>query len=112
MTTTIPSPTTVLPDRRLVRHYRQSFGRVLRFEWIKFRTLRASWVGQALLVALLIGFSALAAAMSNNRMGETGPASRFAEMGPVATVLTAPTSACWWSVCSAASSAPASTAHA
>lgn len=88
MTTTIPSPATVLPDRRLVRHYRQSFGRVLRFEWIKFRTLRASWVGQALLVALLIGFSALAAAMSNNRMGETGPAGRFAEMGPVATVLT------------------------
>lgn len=88
MTTTIPSPTTVLPDGRLIRHYRQSFGRVLRFEWIKFRTLRASWVGQALLVALLIGFSALAAAMSNNRMGDTGRAGRFAEMGPVATVLT------------------------
>ncbi|CAL8967973.1 hypothetical protein CELL_00136 [Cellulomonas sp. T2.31MG-18] len=88
MTTTIPSPTTVLPDRRLIRHYRQSFGRVIRFEWIKFRTLRASWVGQALLVALLIGFSALAAAMSNNRMGDTGRAGRFAEMGPVATVLT------------------------
>ncbi|BDO40588.1 hypothetical protein [Cellulomonas sp. NTE-D12] len=88
MTTTIPSPTTVLPDGRLIRHYRQSFGRVIRFEWIKFRTLRASWVGQALLVALLIGFSALAAAMSNNRMGDTGRAGRFAEMGPVATVLT------------------------
>lgn len=88
MTTTIPSPTAVLPEPRLVRHYRQSFGRVIRFEWIKFRTLRASWVGQALLVALLIGFSALAAAMSNNRMGDTGRAGRFAEMGPVATVLT------------------------
>jgi len=88
MTTTIPSPTAVLPEPRLVRHYRQSFGRVIRFEWIKFRTLRASWVGQALLVALLIGFSALAAAMSNNRMGDTGRAGRFAEMGPVAIVLT------------------------
>lgn len=89
MTTTSPSPTTVLPDRRLVLHYRQSFGRVLRFEWIKFRTLRASWAGQLLLMALLIGFAALASAISNNRMGQApdrhGP---FAGVGPVATVLT------------------------
>lgn len=89
MTTTIPSPTTVLPDRRLVRHYRQSFGRVLRFEWIKFRTLRASWAGQALLLALLLGFAALAAAIFNNRAGQApDPNGPFARVGPVGTVLT------------------------
>jgi len=89
MSTTIASPTTVLPDPQTVTDYRQSLARVIRFEWVKFRTLRASWGGQALLLALLIGFAALAAAISNNRMGAApdrhGP---FAGAGPVATVLT------------------------
>lgn len=88
MTTTIPSPTAVRPEPQTVTTYRQSLARVIRFEWIKFRTLRASWVGQALLVALLIGFSALAAAMSNNQLGDSARPGHLAELGPVATVLT------------------------
>lgn len=88
MATTIASPTTVLPDPATVTDYRQNLARVVRFEWIKFRTLRSSWVGQGLLLALLIGFSALAAAMSNSRLGDTARPGRFAGIGPVATVLT------------------------
>ncbi len=88
MATTIASPTTVLPDPATVTDYRQNLARVVRFEWIKFRTLRSSWVGQGLLLALLIGFSALAAAMSNSRLGDTARPGRLAGIGPVATVLT------------------------
>lgn len=86
-TPTIASPATVLPDPQTVTDYRQNLARVIRFEWIKFRTLRSSWTGQALLLALLIGFAALAAAISNNRMGTQEPG-RFAAVGPVGTVLT------------------------
>ena len=89
MSTTIAPAATVLPDPQTVTDYKQTFGRVVHFEWIKVRTLRSTWSGQALLLAFLIGFAALAAAIANNRMGQ--PADRhgpFAGVGPVATVLT------------------------
>lgn len=89
MPTTTASPSTVLPDRQTVTTSQQNVARVIRFEWVKFRTLRASWGGQALLLALLVGFAALAAAISNNRMGAaTDGRGPFAGAGPVATVLT------------------------
>ena len=44
--------------------YRLSFGRVLRSEWIKLRSLRGTWVGLLATLVVMIGIGAIASAVS------------------------------------------------
>jgi ABC-2 type transport system permease protein len=87
MTTTLQSPrhakaTTASP---------QTLGRAIRAEWIKIRSLRSTWIGMASVVLVMIGFGAIAAAVSSGSI--TGPQDGggppgFGGSGPLATVLT------------------------
>src|SRR5579884_1244687 len=50
-----------------------SIPRVLRSEWLKFRTLRSSWITLALAVVGMIGISALVCWAADNRWSRMGP---------------------------------------
>jgi ABC-2 type transport system permease protein len=60
-------------------------------EWIKIRSLRGTWIGMASVLVVLVGFGALAAAMSTGSVtppqdgGDGGP---FGGSDPLSTVLT------------------------
>jgi ABC-2 type transport system permease protein len=60
-TTTAPAPRTDGAAGRHASQARLSFGRVLRSEWIKFRSLRANWVLLGVALVLSLGFAALSA---------------------------------------------------
>ena len=67
---------------------RQSPARVLSSEWIKLRTLRGTWIGMASAVLALVGFGALAAAMSTGSVeGPPDGGGPFGAGDPVSTVL-------------------------
>ena len=89
MTTTL-APAPAHSAARTPVGRRQSLGRVITAEWVKLRTLRSTAIGMASVVLVLVGFGALAAAMSTGSVegpqgGGGGP---FEGGGPVATVLT------------------------
>jgi ABC-2 type transport system permease protein len=68
---------------------RQTFRRAMAVEWIKIRTLRSTWVGMGSVILMLVGFGALAAAMTTGTV--EGPADAGGPFGagdPVSTVLT------------------------
>jgi ABC-2 type transport system permease protein len=54
-----------------------TFGRVLRSEWLKLRTLRSSWVTLAAAVAGLVGISALVCWAADNRWQHMRPIERL-----------------------------------
>lgn len=69
MTTTLdtrPATTngTEIRDPGSTAVHRTTLARVVRSEWIKLRTLRATWVGLAAFVLLLVGLGAIAAAVA------------------------------------------------
>jgi ABC-type transport system involved in multi-copper enzyme maturation permease subunit len=67
----------------------QSLGTAIRSEWIKLRTLRSTWVGLASILLVLVGFGAIAAAVSTGTVATPGGrGGGFGGEGPVATVLT------------------------
>jgi ABC-2 type transport system permease protein len=59
------SAQTTAPASTPVHH--QNLLRVLRSEWIKFRTLRSSWTSLAAVLIVMIGISAIAASVSVGR---------------------------------------------
>lgn len=61
-TTTIETGTREAGLRGTAR-YRQTFGRILQFEWIKARSLRSTWFLAGAVVALMVAFAAIAAAV-------------------------------------------------
>lgn len=67
-----------------------SLARVIRSEWIKLRSLRSTWAMLLSIVAVMIGFAALAAAVSTGSVaapgGDDGPS--FGGSDPLSTVLT------------------------
>jgi len=68
---------------------RQTLRRAMAVEWIKIRTLRSTWVGMGSVILMLVGFGALAAAMTTGSV--EGPADGGGPFGagdPVSTVLT------------------------
>jgi ABC-2 type transport system permease protein len=60
-TSTDPAPRTDGTTGRHASRARLSFGRVLRSEWIKFRSLRSHWVLLGVALVLSLGFAALSA---------------------------------------------------
>ena len=48
-----------------------SFQRVVRSEWVKFRSLRSNWLTLVATVAIVLGFGAIASATFNGGSGET-----------------------------------------
>jgi hypothetical protein len=73
---------------------RQTLGRAIRAEWIKIRSLRGTWIGMAAAAVVMIGFGAIASAVSSgsiaspDRANGPGP---FGAAGPLSTVLTGST---------------------
>lgn len=67
--------------------YRQRFSNVLRFENIKFRTLKSNWITLAATCLAIIGFGVMAAAAASGRVSTPngGPPVNTSE--PVSTVL-------------------------
>lgn len=61
--------------------------RVVRSEWIKFRTLRSTWISLGASVVMLVGFGAIASAVTSGSASspQGGPADSF---DPLSTVLT------------------------
>lgn len=96
MTTTLEPttrPTEATPSRVIPRP--QTLGRAIHAEWIKIRSLRGTWIGMVSVVIVVIGFGAIAAAVSSGSItapqeggGGAGP---FGDAGPLATVLTGST---------------------
>lgn len=85
MTTTLSAPRAVTTTRP------QTLGRAIQSEWIKIRSLRSTWIGMAAVVVVMIGFGAIAAAVSSGSIatpdGGGGP-DPFGGGGPLSTVLT------------------------
>lgn len=76
-------PTTEVGDLRL------TLPRVIRSEWIKLRTLRGTWVFLGSVLIVLVGFSAIAAAVSTGSVaGPDGQGPGFDTSDPLGTVLT------------------------
>ncbi|MFC3895204.1 ABC transporter permease [Lentzea rhizosphaerae] len=73
---------------------RQTLGRAIRAEWIKIRSLRGTWIGMAAAAVVMIGFGAIASAVSSGSIaspdGGDGPGP-FGDTGPLSTVLTGST---------------------
>ena len=67
---------------------RQTLARAVAFEWVKLRTLRANWIGMVSVVLILMGFGALAAAMSTGSVSAPDGGGPPTADGPLATVLT------------------------
>jgi len=71
----------------------QTLGTAIRSEWIKLRTLRSTWVGLGSALAVLVGFGAIAAAVSTGSVtspgggGGASDGAGFGGAGPVSTVL-------------------------
>jgi hypothetical protein len=72
---------------------RQTLGRAISSEWIKFRTLRSNWISLASVVAILVGVGALAAAMATGSVAPPTEAGGgpFGGSDPLSTVLTGST---------------------
>ncbi|ACU40209.1 ABC transporter permease [Actinosynnema pretiosum subsp. pretiosum] len=86
---------TVLPGRVTGARVaaRQTLWTAIRFEWVKARSLRGTWVGLAVVVLVLVGFSALATSVSVGAVstpeGAPGPGGPFAATSdPLAIALT------------------------
>ena len=70
---------------------RQTLAGAIRSEWIKIRTLRSTWVGLASTLLVLVGFGAIAAAVSTGSVATPdagGGSDAFGSVGAVSTVLT------------------------
>lgn len=70
---------------------RQTLAGAIRSEWIKIRTLRSTWVGLASTLLVLVGFGAIAAAVSTGSVATPdagGGSDAFGGVGAVSTVLT------------------------
>lgn len=95
MTTTLIAPMATVgaaerpSDATIVR--RQSLATAIRSEWVKLRTLRSTWIGLASALVVLVGFGALAAAVSigsvATRDGAGDGGGPFGGSDPVSTVL-------------------------
>lgn len=87
MTTTLPAPAT--------RVRPQTPARAVHSEWIKTRSLRSTWVGMAAVAVVMIGFGAIASAVSTGSVQPPGPGGSDGGGpfggGPLATVLTGST---------------------
>lgn len=93
MTITLQSPrharttTTTIHD--------QTLGRAIRAEWIKIRSLRSTWIGMAAVVIVMIGFGAIASAVSSGSIATPengpGPGGPFGGGDPLSIVLTGST---------------------
>ncbi|WP_024286076.1 ABC transporter permease [Cellulomonas sp. KRMCY2] len=70
---------------------RQTLGTAIRSEWVKLRTLRSTWVGLGSTLLVLVGFGAIAAAVSTGSVatpeGGGGGGGPFGGSDPVSTVL-------------------------
>jgi len=86
MTTTTSSSVQV--GARSTPPGRQTLARALAFEWLKARTLRATWIGMGFILVVLLGFGALAAAMSTGSVAAPEGGGPPSADGPLATVLT------------------------
>jgi ABC-2 type transport system permease protein len=93
MTTTLERPPQHL--KATTTHTRsQTLGRAIHAEWIKIRSLRGTWIGMASVVIVMIGFGAIAAAVSSGSIAAPDDASGpgpFGGGGPLSTVLTGST---------------------
>ncbi|MGN8244922.1 hypothetical protein ACTHAM_002033 [Cellulomonas soli] len=93
MTTTLERPlpdldTAARPgDATTVRP--QGLGTAIRSEWVKLRTLRSSWIGLGSALLVLVGFGAIAAAVSTGSVAspDGGGDGGFGGVDPVSTVL-------------------------
>lgn len=95
MTATTVEPLPDVDDRQDRPGYatavrRQTLATAIRSEWVKLRTLRSTWIGLAATLAVLVGFGAIAAAVSTGTVAPAGggDGDRFAGADPVSTVLT------------------------
>jgi hypothetical protein len=71
---------------------RQTVGRAIHSEWVKLRSLRGTWIGMAAVAVVMIGFGAIASAVSSGSVappdgGGNGPGP-FGGASPLSTVLT------------------------
>ncbi|HEX6351516.1 ABC transporter permease [Actinophytocola sp.] len=94
MTTTLERSTRPA-ERAATATHPQTFGRAVRAEWIKIRSLRSTWIGMASVALVMIAFGAIAAAASTGSIspegGPGGGGDPFGGSGPLATVLTGST---------------------
>lgn len=81
-TPTANAPTYSHQDLRL------TLPRVIRSEWIKLRTLRGTWIFLGSVLLMLVGLSAIAAAVSTGSVATDGNGPGFDTSDPLATVLT------------------------
>lgn len=65
-------PTTAAPERRVAVHP-VTTPTVIRSEWIKFRTLRSSWIVMAVTVVAVIGIGMLVSYFTNTHWGSMSP---------------------------------------
>jgi ABC-2 type transport system permease protein len=68
--------------------HRTTLVRVIRFEWIKLRTLRSNWLGLGAFVLILIGLGAIAAAVSTGSVTASRGGGAPPTSDPLTTVLT------------------------
>jgi ABC-2 type transport system permease protein len=66
----------------------QTLGRAIHSEWIKIRSLRSTWIGMASVVVVMIGFGAIASAVSSGSIAGPGDGGPFGGGGPLSIVLT------------------------
>lgn len=69
----------------------QSLATAIHSEWVKLRTLRSTWIGLAATLVVLVGFGAIASAVSTGTVtspdGDGPGGGPFGGVGPVSTVL-------------------------
>lgn len=78
--TTMTAPPSEAPMGRLaspVEVHPVSQRRVLRSEWIKFRTLRSTLIVLAVTVVAMVGIAIIIAVVTNNNFASMGPKARF-----------------------------------
>jgi ABC-2 type transport system permease protein len=63
-TTTLEPSSPAVGARATTTTRRQTLGTAIQSEWIKIRSLRSTWIGMAIVVLVMIGFGAIAAAVS------------------------------------------------
>lgn len=92
MTTTTLAPLATVvatrpSDATTVR--RQTLGTAIRSEWVKLRTLKSTWIGLGSTLVVLVGFGAIAAAVSTGSVvtPDRGGGGPFGGSDPVSTVL-------------------------
>jgi ABC-2 type transport system permease protein len=70
----------------------QTLSRAIHSEWIKTRSLRSTWIGMAAVIVVMIGFGAIASAVSSGSVAAPGRGGGpFAGGGALPTVLTGST---------------------